>query len=138
MSFNLVEAGAAVGRSKSSILRAIKRGALSASKDDTTGGWCIEEVELFRAFPPVAHTTDGGTSRNRAGNPTIRELEARIAEMQEAARLRDEVIADLRQQRDREADERRRLTMVLADLRAAPPAPQPVPARRWWLWGRRA
>jgi hypothetical protein len=40
--------------------------------------------------------------------------------MQAAMRLRDEVIADLRQQRDREADERRWLTLLLADQRSEP------------------
>ena len=51
-------------------------------------------------------------------------------------------IADLRQQRDVEAEERRRLTMVLADLRArsetvATSAAAPPPRRSWWRWGQR-
>ena len=58
-------------------------------------------------------------------------LEARIVEMQEAARLRDETIADLRRQRDADAEERRRLTALLADQRAAPAR------RRSWLPWRR-
>jgi hypothetical protein len=143
MPLNLVEAGAVAGRSKSSILRAIKRGALTASRDDTTGGWCIEEAELHRAFPPAVHATNGGTSGNRHGTPTIRELEARIAEMQEAARLRDEVIADLRRQRDTEAEERRRLTALLTDRTSPPGASGRLPEgreprRSWWPWRRRA
>lgn len=129
MPLNLVEAGAAAGRSKSSILRAIRRGALSATRDDTTGGWCIDEAELHRAFPPVAHNGHDGTSGNRPGNPTIRELQARIDEMQEAARLRDDVIDDLRRRLDAEADERRRLTALLTDQRS-------VPRRVWW-WTRK-
>ena len=53
------------------------------------------------------------------------ELRARLAD-------KDAVIDDLRRRLDAEAEERRRLTAVLADLRAAPPA---VPARRsWWPW----
>lgn len=81
LAYNLVEAGAARGRSKSSILRAIRRGALSAVREDTTGGWRIEEAELFRAFPPVASSSNGvvrGTSRNRGATPSIRELQAHI------------------------------------------------------------
>jgi hypothetical protein len=54
MPYNLAEAGAAVGRSKSSILRAIRKGALSAARNETTGEWAIEPAELFRAYPPVA------------------------------------------------------------------------------------
>ena len=51
--------------------------------------------------------------------------------MIEAARLRDDTIADLRRRLDAEAEERRRLTAILADQRAAPER------RRWWPWTRR-
>lgn len=47
-------------------------------------------------------------------------LEARLTDM-------DRVI-DERRRFDAEAEERRRLTAVLADLRA------PQPSRRWWRW----
>ena len=127
MPLNLVEAGAAAGRSKSSILRAIKRGALSAKRDDTTGGWCIEEAELFRAFPPVPRGTDAGTSRNRTGGPTIRELEARLEAERAKTSILEEVVIDLRRRLDR-ADER--LTAILADQRTD------LPARRRWWWRR--
>ena len=39
--------------------------------------------------------------------------------------------ADLRRRLDAEAEERRRLTAILADQRAAP-----APIRRWWRFGR--
>ena len=61
--------------------------------------------------------------------------EARLTETQDAVRTRDDTIADLRRRLDIADEERRRLTMVLADLRAAPVA---QPARRsWWRWGQR-
>jgi len=47
--------------------------------------------------------------------------------MHEAARLRDDTISDLRRRLDAEAEQRRRLTAILADQRAAP-----APIRRWW------
>src|SRR4051794_8877316 len=96
MPYNLSEAGAAVGRSKSSILRAIRKGALSAARNDTTGEWAIEPAELFRAYPPVAQRspeTINGTPRHE---PETSELRARL----EAAELRiadkDATINDLR------------------------------------------
>jgi hypothetical protein len=136
LAYNLVEAGAAAGRSKSSILRAIRRGALSAARDDTTGGWRIEEAELFRAFPPVASELNGGsagTSRNRAGTTTIRELQADIAGKNTLIVAHEQTIDDLRSRLDAEAEERRKvqaqLTALLTDQRA------PTPARRsWWPW----
>ena len=139
MPLNLVEAGAAAGRSKSSILRAIKRGALSATRDDTTGGWCIEEAELFRAFPPELHATNGGTSRNQHGNPTIRELAARLEAEREKNTILEGVVDDLRGRLSDSEKERRataaQLTALLTDQRAAP-SPAPARRRRWWRLGR--
>src|SRR4051812_38435638 len=57
MPYNLVQAGAAVGKSKTAILRAIRRGVISAQRDAVTGGWAIEPAELHRAFPPVTNAT---------------------------------------------------------------------------------
>jgi hypothetical protein len=137
LAYNLVEAGAAAGRSKSSILRAIRRGALSAARDDTTGGWRIEEAELFRAFPPVASELNGGsagTSRNRGGTATIRELQADIAGKNALIAAHERVIDDLRHRLDAEAEERRKLTAILTDERTI----MASPARRsWWWWRRR-
>lgn len=126
LAYNLVEAGAAAGRSKSSILRAIRRGALSAARDDVTGGWRIEKAELFRAFPPVAPSDGGttdGTSRNRARTATIRELQADIDGKKALIAVHERTIEDLRARLTAEADERRQvqtqLTALLADQRPA-------------------
>lgn len=63
--------------------------------------------------------------------------EARIAEMSEAQRRSDDVVADLRRRLDAEAEERRRLTALLADQRVTPQAVPPVKARQSWLPWRR-
>jgi hypothetical protein len=120
LAYNLVEAGAVAGRSKSSILRAIRRGALSAARDDTTGGWRIEKAELLRAFPPVAPSDGGttdGTSRNRRGPASIRELQAHIEAKDAVIAVHERTIDDLRRRLDAEAEERRRLTALLTDQR---------------------
>src|SRR3954468_16461944 len=67
LSYNLAEAGKAIGMSKSSVLRAIRRGAISASRDELTGGWAIDPAELHRVFAPVASGAGqplNGTPRN--------------------------------------------------------------------------
>jgi hypothetical protein len=143
----LTEAATAVGKNRTSILRAIKAGKLSATRDPVSGDWRIEPAELFRLYPPAAHAMAGPANaplRPADFEAEIRDLRTKLASTE--ARLTDaqDQILDLRQQRDREAEERRRLTAVLADLRTAPPAPTvpaapPAPARRSCLpWRRRA
>jgi len=122
MSYNLVEAGAAVGKTKSTILKAIRRGVISANRDETTGGWAIDPAELHRVFPLVSKETSGNHS---AATETgeIRELRARLDDAHAT-------IADLRRRLDTEAEERRRLTALLTDRRPAADDGNP-PASRW-------
>jgi hypothetical protein len=133
----LTEAAAAVGKNRTSILRVIKSGKLSAMRDPVSGDWRIEPAELFRLYPPVAHAMAEPANapvRHIDFEAEVRDLRTKLASTE--ARLADaqDQILDLRQQRDREAEERRRLTAVLADLRTAQPAPT---RRSWWPWGRR-
>jgi hypothetical protein len=149
MPFNLVQASHATGRSKSTVLRAIRRGVLSANRDEATGGWLIEPAELHRVYPPVAPgsfaTADDADRNHNGTNATaeLRELRVRLEASNDAIRVRDDVIADLRRRLDAEAEERRRLTAVLADRSTAPAAPiapqpaPPAPQRSWLSWRRR-
>jgi len=136
MKISLAQAAMATGRSRSTILRTIRAGKLSAERDDVAGAWSIDVSELSRAFPLVANghgqpPLNGEMRTGEAATPATRlaVAEARIAEMVEAQRRSDEVIADLRRRLDAEAEERRRLTAILADQRAAP-------RRSWWRFGR--
>ena len=107
------------------------------------GSWLIVESELHRVFAPalVVPGTDhaNGAPRTPERPDRTPELEARITEMQEAARLRDDTIADLRRRLDAEAEERRRLTALLTDRRltdSLSASPVPTQRRRWWRFGR--
>ena len=135
MAYNLVEAGKAIGMGKSSVLRAIRKGVISASRDPVTGGWAIDPAELHRAFPAVANSTPD----NRTGTAET-ELRARLEDTQRT-------VEDLRRRLDRADDERERLqeqlaaaqeriTALLTDQRQAAPNPPPAPEkrRRWWQW----
>ena len=131
MPYNLAEAGAAVGRSKSSILRAIRKGALSTTRNPTTGEWAIEPAELFRAYPPVAPRSaepGDGTIRHEAETIALR------AQL-DAAELRivdkDAVIDDLRRRLDTATEQ---LGEALQQVRLL--TDQRQPARRSW-WPRR-
>ena len=142
MQYTVAEAAQAIGKSKATVLRAIARGRISAIRDEA-GMFHIDPAELHRVFPKGAaksgdapHATSDEAVRSETA-ARLTAAQARINEMQEAARLRDDTIADLRRRLDDEAAERRRLTALLADLRT--PVPQSAtPQRRWWPWRQRA
>jgi chromosome segregation ATPase len=126
--YSLAQAATAVGRNRSSILRAIKAGKISAVRDDASGEWRIEPAELHRLYPITDELGDAQGNaqlRNDAAQVEIRELRARLAD-------KDDVIADLRAQRDRAqaalTAAQERITALLTDQRPTPGR------RRWWQW----
>ena len=56
-SFTLGTASQATGCAKSTILRAIRAGRISANRDEHTQQWVIDPAELFRVFPALAIPT---------------------------------------------------------------------------------
>ena len=50
MPYTLAQAAAAVGRNRSTLLRGIKSGRISAIRDELTGAWLIEPAELHRIY----------------------------------------------------------------------------------------
>ena len=60
--YNLATAAAAAGINKSTVLRHIKAGKVSATRDEN-GGWQIDPAEFHRTFPPLL------TARCRATAP---------------------------------------------------------------------
>ena len=131
---NLVSAAAATGVNRSTILRAIKAGRISAQRDETNG-WQIDPAELHRVFPPLP---SGATTATQLGATT----DALVAELRA-------VIADLRRDRDawREAFENaQRLlprptqpdAIAMPGLSNTPPATteQLSRFRRAWRWMR--
>ena len=138
MKLTLRQAAAEVGRSKSTLLRSIQSGRLSAERQED-GGYLIDPAELFRVYEP---RTDARTDAVTQDAPPeiISEnatLKAQLEAVQEVVRRLDAQIADmkddredLRKDRDHwraQADAAQRL---LTDERAKPPTPasQPEPA----------
>jgi hypothetical protein len=135
--YSLTEAALATGHNRSAIWKAIKRGALSASRDMATGRWQVEAAELHRLFPPaMPRIAEGipGNGRETTETPGITTETAVLRAQLEAERARAAVLEgtvdDLRRRLDAESEERRRLTAVLADQRPAPATPR----RLWWPW----
>ena len=56
MSITLTEAAKQVGITKSGLMKAIKKGKLSAEKD-VHGEWTVDPAELFRVYPKSSDST---------------------------------------------------------------------------------
>lgn len=120
MSYTLGDAAKAVGKSKTTLHRAIKSGRISATKLDD-GSYAIDPSELHRVFPTItAGTPDEVFHRNdaeRQGNTleTLRiQLELQEKERERERALLQETIADLREDRDKW---RQQATALLEDHR---------------------
>jgi len=133
----LGQAAKSVGKNRTTILRAIKAGKLSAHHDEATGAWMIEPAELHRLYAPSdAHASSprgDAHLRSNGASPAIREFEARLADkdavIDDLRRRLDEERADRRQTADRLAAAQERIAALLADQRASP-------RRAWWPWRR--
>ena len=82
ISYTLAAAAAACGLNKSTVLRAIKGGKVSGTKDEH-GEWHIEAAELDRVYPPRCGRGGGqrcaATGRYAGGTPAVAVSSARPA-----------------------------------------------------------
>jgi hypothetical protein len=117
------EAGEQVGKTRQAIIKAIRKGTISAAKDES-GEWRIDPAELFRGYPPVSPVDDTSPATENASDTAG--LRREIELLRERLTEKDEQIADLREDRDRWREQATRLL----------PAPQPAARRGWWPWRR--
>ena len=119
------------GVAKKTLLEAMNKGRLSASKNDK-GHWEIDPAELFRVFPkqePTPHEEPKPTplenTQNHSENSALKaELKAVREMLEREQEQAADQIADLRQRLDSETEERRKLTAQLTDQRPTAPEPQ--------------
>lgn len=124
MRYTLGTAAKATGKAKSTILRAVKAGTISASRSHD-GSYEIEPSELHRVFPPnsAQPDTSNGSQHNEEQVATL-QTRLEIIET-ERRRERDQMqatIDDLRVRLDRSED---RITALLS---------APNKRNRWWPW----
>lgn len=120
---------------KGTLSRHQKSGKVTGRKDEQGRLW-FEPSELMRAYPNVDYAVAGNVAERNdstttqqapqqpqqdAQQPLIEELRRQISE-QKAEREREreqyqDTIADLRRRLDQEAEERRRMTLLLTDQR---------------------
>src|SRR5512132_1526806 len=143
MGYTLGTAAKATGRSRTSILRAIEKGKISAEKN-VHGEWDIEPSELHRVYPARETGSGSGNSTDATVANTDLLIENReLAAKLEAAdqRIRDALdqVADLRLRLDQSEEERRKahsqLTALLTDERSQVTR-EKSKRRAWWPFGR--
>jgi excisionase family DNA binding protein len=125
---SLREAADACGVSKSTILRAIKSGRMSAPRTDD-GGYAIDPSELHRVYPPrnasdLGRNGSAGHDAPSAATHATAALDAEIASLREMLRRADREADDLRADRDAWRSQAENAQRLLVDAR---------PARRGWF-----
>lgn len=96
----LTEAAAEVGKSKSTLLRAIDAGRLSAQRNEH-GEYRVDASELFRVYPPITETPATTPARSEASQDVTPEILTRLLDRLESQdrkleNMEDE-LADTRQ-----------------------------------------
>jgi hypothetical protein len=119
MALTAREAGEQVGKTRQAIIKAIRKGTLSAAKDES-GEWRIDPAELFRVYPPVSQVDDTRTATESASDTAG--LRREIEVLRERLAEKDGLIDDLREDRDRWREQATRLL----------PALQPAVRQSWW------
>ena len=99
MSYTIEAAATATGQNKKTLLRAIKSGKLTGTKDER-GEWLIEPAELHHVFPGVAERSADGGAAPRYAEADVEALGAQIEALlrQAGARLRQQ-LDDVRRHR---------------------------------------
>lgn len=113
MLLSLSHAADLAGVSKSALFKAIKRGRLSAVRDDVSGAWRVDVSELERVYTLVTKpVTEHSPARNESAPVSAdrQHYEARIASLESE---RDY----LRQALQLESEERRQLVRLLTGPR---------------------
>ncbi len=117
---NLTQAAALTGMNRSSILRAIKRRAITGSKDHN-GDWFVDEAELSRVFPV--------TARAARQPDDVVALKFALAE--------ERILAEMRQECHRAVADKDAWRVQSRQPAAPLDAQQRTPSR-WWPWRRAA
>ena len=109
---SLREAAKEAGTSKSTILRAVKAGRLSATRTDD-GGYNIEPAELFRVYPPENRATRQNRAKEQAAGhdasaDAMADLQIRNAIMEAELSFLKDVLASERQRSDEIREDRER------------------------------
>ena len=125
MAYTLAAAAAATGTNKTTVLRAIKSGKITGTKD-VHGQWYVEPAELHRVYPAVADAAGkaAATPQYAMGDAAaLAVTQQRAAQAEERLAELKALVDDLR--RDRDAWREQAQARVL---------PAPGAKMSWWRW----
>jgi hypothetical protein len=117
--YTLGSAAKATGRTKSAISKAIKKGRISAKKDEL-GRFEIDPAELHRIYAPLPAPEKGERERTLEITTENRELKARLEGL-------NQLLAEIRDDRDHW---RRQATGLLTSQQEARATRRPW----WWIF----
>jgi DNA-binding transcriptional MerR regulator len=111
MGYTLGQAAKATGVSKMTLSRAIKKGIISASKNES-GGYIIDPSELHRVFPPVtliqSQDDNNVTKRYTDDTPLLQQLKALEFKLE----VTEERLEETKQERDDWKEQAKRLALT--------------------------
>ena len=119
MTHSLATAAAACGLNKSTILRAIKSGKISATKDEH-GQWQIQPIELHRTYKP---RTDAHTAECNGTHPDATAVQGQLDGLRQVADLLRAQLEDVRADRDCWRNQAEAIARQLPDQRER---------KAWW------
>ena len=112
MTYTLGTAATATGLNKSTVLRAIQNGKISAAKDEH-GQWCIDPAELHRVYRPVAATAaDNGAEQRHASADDNAQLRAQAFLAEQRLSDLKVMLDEMRRDRDAWRDQAQRLAIT--------------------------
>ncbi len=117
----MTEAAKLTGKQRQTIHKAIKEGRISATRGES-GEWQIDPAELFRVYPPLSTVNDNQSDKVDTGLQRVDSgLQREVELLRERIREKNDIIDDLRQDRDHW---RQQATALLTDQREkSPPEP---------------
>ena len=122
--FTLGQAAKATGRSKAGILDAIKKGRLSATRDDKNQ-WQIDPSELHRVYPlTVQPDVKSEQEQTPLNTKEVSHFEEKIGFLERIIGNLENERDDLRRRLDKETEERREAQIKLTALLTHQPAPK--------------
>jgi hypothetical protein len=115
MSYSLAAAATATGLSKVKLLRAIKNGKITGTKDEH-GEWLLDPAELHLVYPPIRQRSAGDDAALGQASPDVEALGAQIEALLRRAgdRLRQQ-IAEVRGDYDTGHDQGQASQLLIAD-----------------------
>jgi hypothetical protein len=135
MPYSLVTGAAATGVNRSTILRAIGAGKISAERD-AQGAWSIQPSELHRVYPPLPQLPAVTEPVQAHGS------EADLALLRTLVDEMRSTIADLRRREDDLKSDREHWRQMAETVQRLLPRPTPedAPPMHWtkalWRWSR--